>query len=485
MPTLKKAFLIVVTTAMSRIVVLPAVLSNILLAGFVSLLEKNPLHKVEHTLMVWSRLRCATRTLGLLAGLLALLVFPVRLAPVLAANDSPVYTDSLASGWADWSWDTTHNFNNPSPAQSGTASIAATYTAAWGGLYLHSNSALAGNDYVSVRFWIHGGSAGGQRIAVKVIDGSNGNWNNLNSAIPQANAWTQVTVTLASIGSPATIGGIVWQDNSGGAQSTFFIDNVSLIAAAPIPLALNVDVTANRHAISPYVYGMNFADETLAVQLRLPVDRYGGNATTRYNWQNDTANRASDWYFENIPNANSNPSQLPNGSASDQFVDQDRRTSAKTVMTTPLIGWTPKSRAVACGFSVSKYGAQQSVDPYQTDCGNGVASGGANITGNDPLDTSVAITQTFVQSWVQHLIGRYGTAANGGVLFYDLDNEPMLWNSTHRDVHPGPTSYDEIRDRTYRYRAGDQSGRSGGASTGAGRMGLGGLFLFCGRSGDE
>ncbi|MDE3091571.1 MAG: glycoside hydrolase family 44 protein, partial [Chloroflexota bacterium] len=112
---------------------------------------------------------------------------------------------------------------------------------------------------------------------------------------------------------------------------------------------------------------------------------------------------------------------------------------------------TPKSRAVACGFSVSKYGAQQSVDPYQADCGNGVTTGGANITGNDPLDTSTAITQTFVQDWMQHLIGRYGTAANGGVLFYDLDNEPMLWNSTHRDVHPNATSYDEMRDRTYQY----------------------------------
>ena len=51
------------------------------------------------------------------------------------------------------------------------------------------------------------------------------------------------------------------------------------------------------------------------------------------------------------------------------------------------------------------------------------------------------------------MIGRYGTAASGGVLFYNLDNEPMLWNSTHRDVHPQPLSYDELRDRTYTYGA--------------------------------
>ena len=52
---------------------------------------------------------------------------------------------------------------------------------------------------------------------------------------------------------------------------------------------------------------MNFADEALARELRLPVRRWGGNATTRYNWQNDTSNHASDWYFENIPEENPNP----------------------------------------------------------------------------------------------------------------------------------------------------------------------------------
>jgi len=36
-------------------------------------------------------------------------------------------------------------------------------------------------------------------------------------------------------------------------------------------------------------------------------------------------------------------------------------------------------------------------------------------------------------------------------MFYNLDNEPMLWNSTHRDVHPDPTTYDEMRDRTWAY----------------------------------
>ena len=50
-----------------------------------------------------------------------------------------------------------------------------------------------------------------------------------------------------------------------------------------------------------------------------------------------------------------------------------------------------------------------------------------------------------------HIAGRVGAAGAGGVRFFALDNEPDLWNSTHRDVHPAPLSYDEIWQRTVDY----------------------------------
>ncbi len=87
---------------------------------------------------------------------------------------------------------------------------------------------------------------------------------------------------------------------------------------------------------------------------RLPVRRWGGNATTRYNWRTDTSNHASDWYFENIPNDNANPAALPDGSSSDLFVEANRRAGAETLLTVPLIGWTPRGRAYGCGFSVAQ-----------------------------------------------------------------------------------------------------------------------------------
>jgi hypothetical protein len=40
-------------------------------------------------------------------------------------------------------------------------------------------------------------------------------------------------------------------------------------------------------------------------------------------------------------------------------------------------------------------------------------------------------------------VNEFGTAANGGVAIYDLDNEPSWWDAVHRDVHPNPFTYDE------------------------------------------
>jgi hypothetical protein len=227
----------------------------------------------------------------------------------------------------------------------------------------------------------------------------------------------------------------------------------TLAAAAPALAAagptLAVDLRADRHPISPHIYGMNFTDEALAAELRLPVRRWGGNATTRYHFRYDTTNRASDWFFENIEEPNDNPAALPDGSSTDRFVDQDRRTGTASVLTLPLIGWAPKARDGSCGFSVTRYGAQESTDQWRPDCGNGRRADGSLVTGNDPHDTSVEVGGAYVQDWLRHLTAKYGSAAAGGVGFYNLDNEPDIWHSTHRDVHPAGAGSLELRDRAY------------------------------------
>ncbi|MFI2227928.1 glycoside hydrolase family 44 protein [Streptomyces fradiae] len=260
-------------------------------------------------------------------------------------------------------------------------------------------------------------------------------------------------------------------------------------AASAVGPALTVDATAAGHPISPYVYGMNFADQGLAADLRLPLHRWGGNHTTRYNFRADTTNRASDWYFENIPNDNPDPGSLPNGSETDRFVERNRATGTETILTVPLLGRVAKDRSRACAFSVGKYGPQQSADPWAPDCGNGRRPDGTPITGNDPVDTSVEVGPQYVTDWIDHLKSRYGGAADGGVRFYNLDNEPDLWHSTHRDVRREGVGYDELRDLTYRYAAAVKAADPGAETLGPVGWGLNSVLYsgldqdVCGRTG--
>ncbi len=93
----------------------------------------------------------------------------------------------------------------------------------------------------------------------------------------------------------------------------FFSAGAAHPREADLGPALQVDVGSASHPISPFIYGINFAGEALASELRLPVRRWGGNATTRYNWKINVANRGSDWFFENLAEASDNPARLPRG----------------------------------------------------------------------------------------------------------------------------------------------------------------------------
>jgi len=146
------------------------------------------------------------------------------------------------------------------------------------------------------------------------------------------------------------------------------------------------------------------AFDAVASAVRLPVERWGGDATTRYNWQLDVYNSASDWYFSTDPNSNTG---YPDSSEFNSTVLRDRDAGVKTMGTVPMIGWTTK-RQRGCGYSVAKYGAQKEVNPYNSDCGKGVRLDGSQIENNDPNDTSIPIGPQFAKDWIKYLVRRFG-----------------------------------------------------------------------------
>ena len=80
-------------------------------------------------------------------------------------------------------------------------------------------------------------------------------------------------------------------------------------------IAIAVDALANRHAISPMIYGTAFATSNQLSDLNFTMNRSGGNAETSYNWQLNAHNQAADWYFESYSTmARTNP-----GASADAF----------------------------------------------------------------------------------------------------------------------------------------------------------------------
>jgi len=217
--------------------------------------------------------------------------------------------------------------------------------------------------------------------------------------------------------------------------------------------AITVDGSAPRHKISDDIYGMAEygVDSNFQATARLPVLRWGGDGTTRYNWQVDSSNAGFDWYFMG---GDGNTSPTPSGGP-DALVLADQATKSQTLLTIPIIPYINNSALWSCSFPVSVYGPQQSTNPYVfpngETCGNSIATDGAQLIDNDILINHIANTPAIQQAWVQHLVGRFGRASKGGVKFYQMDNEPFGWANTHRDVQPTQPTYDFILAQTEQY----------------------------------
>jgi hypothetical protein len=230
---------------------------------------------------------------------------------------------------------------------------------------------------------------------------------------------------------------------------------VTVTANSGTAVTVNVDVLANRHTISQFVYGNN--DETISdiSDAGYTYSRWGGNDASNYNWKLQTRNAAADYYFEDY------------GGAGDQvqLISQTQNAGSHALTTMAMMDWV--AQASGWSFSVAIFGAQCSVDPYNTDAGNGQkpdcqtpVTTNAVTTAYYPLvdtaqecpsGTTDGTTCIDRETWAKAL----ATAFGGGTCpvpysqitschFYDMDNEPDIWNGTHRDVHPVASGYDEL-----------------------------------------
>lgn len=228
------------------------------------------------------------------------------------------------------------------------------------------------------------------------------------------------------------------------------IDKVAFVAAGadggvPPPslvpatsATLRVDCRAKAKPISPLIYGIAWdAMAKAPPTVRATSRRWGGNPTSTFNWQLGNAwNTGNDWFFENV-------AVKPVST----FFDENKSMGMSNALTIPIMGWVVKD-TTSNSFPVSTMGAQQRVDDWRKDAGNGNKPDGKPVTPGDPSRTYIKITPDFDAKWLEQL-----KKDGRKVDIVILDNEPGIWNETHRDVHPDPTTYDELLEKTIQYAA--------------------------------
>jgi hypothetical protein len=249
------------------------------------------------------------------------------------------------------------------------------------------------------------------------------------------------------------------------------------VTQAGTAVTVNINTLANRHTISPFIYGGNLSGATTVADSGTTLGRWGGNASSTYNWILKTYNADADYYFEDFGVGNSNGDD----NDSVQFITDVKNAGGFPLTTMPTLGWVAQSSEVAgingnghWSFSVAKFGAQCSVDQYNTDAGNGLVAGstGNCSTSTAPV-TTVAQTEAYYplvdtagdcpggttdgttcidrETWAKALSGAFGNSTCSvpystinSCRFYDMDNEVDIWGGTHRDVHPAGSGYDEL-----------------------------------------
>lgn len=169
--------------------------------------------------------------------------------------DLAVYTDSLQNNFQNYSYGGNPgdiNFANTATVRTGTNSISFAGNNFNAVSFAHESVDYTTASYPKLRFWVHGGAAGGQQLRIYLqLNGAIVAESELDSFIAGgaivAGAWREVTVTFSA--PPLSYNGsfdrIDLQSDVGGTQPVLYLDDVYLVPPAgagdPPPNQLQVE----------------------------------------------------------------------------------------------------------------------------------------------------------------------------------------------------------------------------------------------------
>ncbi len=221
----------------------------------------------------------------------------------------------------------------------------------------------------------------------------------------------------------------------------FFISTGPGVLLAQVQI--NINSAQSVKAISPYIYGANSSAIVNAT-----VQRLGGNRWTAYNWENNDSNAGNDYHFQNDNYLSSSSTA---GAAVLPAIQSAASKHQALLLTIPMNGYVSADRLGNGDVRYPSGDTSQPQLPQATVLATRFVpeypakpGGPASFT-LTPSTADGAVYQDEFVNWVNH------KTVSGQQVFYDLDNEPDLWSSTHAEVHPSAATYQELVNDSIAY----------------------------------
>ena len=208
---------------------------------------------------------------------------------------------------------------------------------------------------------------------------------------------------------------------------------VSFSSVALTPPVLTVDAATGHHPINPLIYGQGGLpplpqgpQTTFGAKAAIAIYRWGGDATSNYNWQLNNTNTGTDYWF--VSGGSSAP---PPYNLDTQITTYKSAVAGtKFLVTIPINPYLTSTTAPACSYLQSQFPSDTFTQTNNITgiglCGNGYTSTGYVPAVPTDIGYNYTSNSTTIQkAWIAHLIATFGNCASGtGVCYFQLDNEP-------------------------------------------------------------
>ncbi len=262
----------------------------------------------------------------------------------------------------------------------------------------------------------------GQTVALALGSGTSGITIGSISFTPPDSSY-RATLTGVTAGTTRTV-----QASVGGA---------TLTTTRPLTVtnAISADITAtvngaSTYPISRYIYGANVVNEAesygnATMPSEFTFNRLGGNRSTAYNWENSYSNAGADYFYWNT--ADGQVGTVPGGTVR-RHADPTLARGQAFMATVPMSGYVS---ADACNCNVGISDADRA-NRLATRFRVSRARKGSAFTLTPNSSDGFVYQDEFV-NWVESTYPGRSTHPTAPV-FFSLDNEPDIWNSTHKEI---------------------------------------------------